>query len=339
MLPVNDTLEHHQLKIFTLENNQLRIKVMNLGATWLSCEVKTPQGWQEILLGCQPEEYIHQSCYFGATIGRYANRIANSQFYLNNQLYRLSSNQGKHQLHGGKGFSYVYWKVEKCQPNMLCFSYFSVNGDDGFPGNLQLTVRYILEDKQVRILFEGCCDQDCPLNFTNHAYFNLAEAVQGCDVRGHSLQLFADQFLPVNNEGIPNHTLKAVEGTSFDFRQGKKIQQDFGQEEQQATKGYDHSFMLNPEAETALILTSPSGHLQLTMQTSYPAMQIYTGNYLAGNATRNGGNYSDFAGIALEPQFLPDTPNHPEWWQFGGITQANTPYREEIIYHIESREI
>lgn len=336
MLPLNTPLNQSELQVFTLENDNLRLQVMDLGATWLSCKVKTLNGWQEVLLGCLAEDYIHQSSYLGATIGRYANRIANSQFSLKNQIYSLTSNQGKHQLHGGNGFSYVRWKVEEHSKNKITFSYFSADGEDGFPGNLTIKVSYILQEQQIQIVFAGICDKDCPINLTNHAYFNLDNATQGCDVRQHFLQIFADQFLPVDGEGIPNAPLKSVENTSFDFRQGKVIQQDFAKEEQLLTKGYDHSFLLNKNQSPNIVLSSANSSIQLTIQTSYPAIQVYTGNYLAGTATRNGGSYGDFAGIALEPQFLPDSPNHPEWWHFGGITPANHKFQQQITYSFTS---
>jgi len=194
---------------------------------------------------------------------------------------------------------------------------------------VDVTVTYTLtEENSVKIEYVGKSDQDTPLNLTNHAYFNLNDAQHGKDVREHLLQLNADYFLPVDSEGIPNAPLKVVDGTSFDFRREKSIGADFLKEEQQLTKGYDHSFLLSREPQkTAAILTALDRSLRLEISTSQPALQVYTGNYLGGTPNRNGGEYADYAGIALETQALPDTPNHPEWQHYGGITKATEVYR------------
>lgn len=321
-------------RLFTLTNaNGMRLQFMDWGATWLSCKVPVNGELREVLLGCKPQDYPQQAAYLGSTVGRHANRIANSRFTLNDKVFRLAANQGEHQLHGGEGFDKRRWAVdetgEKCGQNFVRFSLFSADGDQGFPGNVKVTLTYRLtDDNSVEVEFEAQSDQDTPLNLTNHAYFNLNNAETGQDVRGHSLQLNADYFLPVDGEGIPNAPLKAVDGTSFDFLEEKPLGLDFLQEEQQVTKGYDHAFLLNAEHEkTAAILTALDRSLRLEVSTSQRALQVYTGNYLGGTPTRSGGEYADYAGIALETQALPDTPNHPEWWQYGGISRAWEIYR------------
>lgn len=332
LAPDNQTFE-----IICLRNSVgMEIQLMDWGATWLSCQVPVDGELREVLLGCQPQDYPHHSAYMGATVGRYANRIANAQFHLNGEQIKLTANQGKHQLHGGEGFDKRRWQIvehtkdgEKCGENSVRFELFSPDGDQGFPGNVKIVVIYQLtENNEVIISFEAETDQDTPLNLTNHAYFNLNNATEGCDVRAHSIQLNADYFLPVDSEGIPNSDLKTVENSSFDFCEEKPIGLDFLQEEQLLTKGYDHSFLLNEQKEkTAAILTALDRSLRLEVSTSQPALQIYTGNYLQGNPTRTGGEYADYSGIALETQALPDTPNHPEWWQYGGMLKAGEIYR------------
>ena len=321
-------------QIFTLTNaNGMCVQVMDWGATWISCKVPVNGELREVLLGCKPQDYPTQTAYLGVSVGRYANRIANSQFTLNGKTFQLAANQGKHQLHGGKGFDKRRWAVdetgEKCGQNFVRFSLFSADGDQGFPGNVKVTVTYRLsDDNELAIEFDAHSDQDTPLNLTNHAYFNLNNAETGLDVRGHSLQLNADYFLPVDAEGIPNAPLKLVEGTSFDFTEEKPIGLDFLQEEQQFTKGYDHAFLLNEDHQkTAAILTALDRLLRLEVSTSQRALQVYTGNYLNGTPARQGGKYADYSGIALETQALPDTPNHPEWQQYGGISKAGETYR------------
>lgn len=317
--------------LITLQNEAgMRITLMDWGATWLSCQVQVNGELREVLLGSRVEDYPVQQAYLGASIGRYANRIANAQFELNGELIQLSDNQGKHQLHGGEGFDKYRWNIEeeKCGQNCVRFSLHSDDGDQGFPGNVEIAVTYtITENNAVKIEYEGISDKDTALNLTNHAYFNLENALQGSDVREHSLRLNADFYLPVDNEGIPNSPLKHVVGTSFDFRVAKPIKQDFLQGDQQATKGYDHAFIVNKAwQKPCVLLISPSGDLSLEVRTSQAALQVYSGNYLAGTPARSGEKYPDFAGIALETQCLPDTPNHPEWQNYGGIQKAGEPY-------------
>lgn len=310
--------------IYTLENeNGMRVQMMDWGATWLSCQVPVNGNLREVLLGCQPDDYPKQTAYLGASIGRYANRIAHAA------KLGLSPNQGEHQLHGGAlGWDKVRWKLKDFSEHSLCLCHFSPHGDQGFAGEVNVTVTYTLEqDNSLVVTYSAHNQQDTPLNLTNHAYFNLQDSEKGCDVRQHFLQLNADQFLPVDAQGIPNRPLKSVQGTGFDFRAEKPIQRDFLQEEQQLTKGYDHSFLLNQDHhKPCAILTAPDRTLRLEISTSQAALQVYTGNYLAGVPTRNGGQYSDYSGIALETQALPDTPNHPEWWQYGGMAKANGHY-------------
>lgn len=318
---------------FTLTNNRgMSIELMDWGAAWLSCKVPVNGHLQEVLLGCDVQDYPKQQAYLGVTVGRYANRIGHSRFRLNGKTYYLKANQGRHQLHGGEGFDKRRWLLEKCGDNFVQFSFFSPDGDQGFSGNLEVRTTYSLtENNRVRIEFEGLCDQDTPLNLTNHAYFNLDEARNGCDVRQHRLQIYADYFLPVDNEGIPNAPLKPVQGSSFDFRQDKVINRDFLQQEQRMTKGYDHAFLLNRN-ETNAVLTSSDGKLGMRLSTSQPALQVYTGNYLFGTPNRVGSCYQDYQGIALEPECLPDTPNHPEWYKYGGVVKAYHPYQHWIDY-------
>jgi aldose 1-epimerase len=228
-------------------------------------------------------------------------------------------NQGVHQLHGGpEGFDKRRWQIVSQSDSEVHYRIDSPDGDQGYPGNLIADVRYQLDDQNcLSISYEARCDQSCPVNLTNHAYFNL-DAHHG-DVRQHRLQLHADQYLPVDSEGIPNAPLKAVADTSFDFRNAKVVAQDFlADDDQRAVKGYDHAFLLNSagdESQPAAELWSEDGKLQLSVTTSAPALQFYSGNYLAGTRAREQASYNAFQGIALESEFLPDSPNHAEWPQ------------------------
>ncbi|WP_257812506.1 galactose-1-epimerase [Aggregatibacter actinomycetemcomitans] len=324
--------------LFILQNAQgMRVQFTDWGATWISCCLPVNGELREVLLGCKLEDYPVQQAYLGVSVGRYANRIANAQFPLNGKVVRLTANQGKHQLHGGNGFDKRRWTLEKCGENFVCFSLYSADGDQGFPGNVKATVTYTLtEDNAVKIEYAAQSDQDTALNLTNHAYFNLENAMQGADVRNHSLRLNADFYLPVDSEGIPNSPLKHVVGTGFDFRIAKPIKQDFLQGEQLAAKGYDHSFIVNKAwQKPCVLLTSPNGDLSLEVLTSQAALQVYTGNFLAGTPTREGAQYADYHSIALETQCLPDTPNHPEWQNYGGIVKAGEEYYQWTEYRFK----
>ncbi|MBN6064810.1 galactose-1-epimerase [Aggregatibacter actinomycetemcomitans] len=327
--------------LFTLQNAQgMRVQFTDWGATWTSCCVPVNGALREVLLGCKLEDYPIQQAYLGVSVGRYANRIANAQFPLNGKVVRLTANQGKHQLHGGNGFDKRRWALEKCGENFVCFSLHSADGDQGFPGNVKATVTYTLtEENSVKIEYAAQSDQDTALNLTNHAYFNLENATQGADVRNHSLRLNADFYLPVDSEGIPNSPLKHVVGTGFDFRVAKPIKQDFLQGERTAAKGYDHSFIVNKAwQKPCVLLTSPNGDLNLEVLTSQAALQVYTGNFLAGTPTREDGEYAAYSGIALETQCLPDTPNHPEWQNYGGIVKAGEEYYQWTEYRFKENQ-
>ncbi|MGB9098641.1 galactose-1-epimerase [Erwinia sp.] len=293
---------------------------MGWGATWLSARVPMKDGTvREALLGCAtPSDYLHQSAYLGATVGRYANRIANATFSAEGQTWQVSPNQGPHQLHGGpEGFSSRRWQIVRQTEQEVEYKLDSPDGDQGYPGNLLVTLLYRLEDDNtLSIQYQAETDKACPVNLTNHAYFNL-DAQHG-DARDHQLQLNADRYLPVDSEGIPNAGLKAVAGTSFDFRQPKTVAAEFLQDDdQRAVKGYDHAYLLNTkdESQPAAELWSADGQLRLSVFTSAPALQFYSGNYLQGTPAREQGVYNAFQGIALESEFLPDSPNHPEWPQ------------------------
>ncbi|WP_447889395.1 galactose-1-epimerase [Serratia fonticola] len=307
----------------TLKNAAgMTVTFMDWGATWLSALLPLKSGEQrELLLGCQtPQDYLHQGAYLGATVGRYANRIAHASLNIDGKPHPLIANQGEHQLHGGpNGFHARRWQIVKQDEQQVVYQLHSPDGDQGFPGNLDVTLTYRLTaDHRLEIEYQAQTDRACPVNLTNHAYFNLDGA--GHDARQQRLQLFADRYLPVDGDGIPSADLTAVAETGMDFRQPKTLQQDLLRDrDQQRVKGYDHAYLLH---DTCHGLTSPAAHLwsadgkvAMTVFTTAPALQLYSGNYLGGTPARDGGSYQNYAGVALESEFLPDSPNHPEWPQ------------------------
>ncbi|WP_058913609.1 galactose-1-epimerase [Entomohabitans teleogrylli] len=332
-------------RIITLRNSAgMLITMMDWGATLMSCRVPMKDdSVRETLPGCpSPEVYQQQSAFLGASVGRYANRIANSQYVYNGETVTLTPSQGAHQLHGGpQGFDKRRWRIALLNTDEVIFRLDSPDGDQGFPGNCQATARYSLtEDNRVAIEFRATVDQPCPVNLTSHAYFNLDGARN--DIRQHRLQLFADRYLPVDENGIPCRDLSAVAGTSFDFREPKRISQDFlSDDDQRKTKGYDHAFLLNTRGDIkrpAARVWSSDDLLEMTVYTTAPALQFYSGNYLGGTPAREQGSYQDWQGLALESEFLPDSPNHPEWPQPDCILQPGQSYYSLTEYQFTPRQ-
>ncbi len=299
------------------------LQIMDWGATWLSCRVPMDTiSAREVLLGCgKLEDYFVQMAYLGATVGRYANRIDCARFTHDGREYRLDANQsGRHMLHGGAGgFSQRRWRIAERGPMHVGFEIESPGGDQGFPGNLKAQVTYRLEaGLQIVTDYEVITDAATPVCLTNHAYFNLDG--QHGDVRRHRLQIAASHYLPIDPEAIPLGHLDRVEGTSFDFRQEKIVVREFmGDEQQRQVGGYDHAFLLDDACfdsnHPAAHLTASDGHLSMLLYTTMPALQFYTGQKLPGTPSRGVRPYGAYAGLALETQYLPDSPNHPEYPQ------------------------
>lgn len=309
-------------RLTTLRNSAgMVVTLMDWGATLLSCRVPLKDGSvRETLLGCaSPEQYLQQSAFMGATVGRYANRIAGGKLTVGGEMLQLEINQGENQLHGGpEGFDKRRWRIAVQNEQAVTYALDSCDGDQGFPGKLHTTARYALtEDNRISIELRATVDKPCPVGLTNHAYFNL-DSVQS-DVRQHKLQLLADSYLPVNASGLPAGDLKEVVNTGFDFREPKTLAQDFlADADQQITKGYDHAFLLQAKGDLSQPVArvwSTDGALEMNVFTTAPALQVYSGNYLAGTPARDKENYSDWNGLALESGFLPDSPNNPEWPQ------------------------
>lgn len=351
----------HPVRLIVLRNKQgFSAQFMDWGATWLSCLVpvsksnltSSPTGTnlesslREVLLRSPNlAAHLRQTEYLGATVGRYTNRI-NRAAYPCAELggldtVQLVANDGKNSLHGGlRGFDSRRWQVESCDTTKVTFRLVSADGDQGFPGCLEVRASYELTpDNAVRVTFEASTDKPSPVNLSNHAYFNLAP--QYTNVLMHHLQIQADQFVPVCKSGIPRAGLKDVVGTSFDFRAGKRIGQDLlADREQRRVGGYDHGYLLYTDAVNGGLpvatLLAPDAKVQLTMTTTKPALQVYTGNHLGGLLGASGCAYTAHAGIALETEFLPDAPNHPEWPHASSILLPGQRYFHQTTFHLAS---
>jgi len=313
-----------EYRVIRLERQDgIALTIADRGATWLSCEVPLPDGTRRetILRRSAIDDASADRSYLGATVGRYANRIAQGRLQLEGHAWQLETNPASpHQLHGGpQGFHSRVWTVHQVSGTEARFSLHSPEGDQGYPGDLQLDVTYRLaEPLAIEMEMRATASAPTPLAVTNHAYFNLDGSIG--DVRAHSLQVQAARYMPVDGELIPVGPPAGVEHTTFDFRQPKTISRDWlADAQQRLAGGYDHAFLLDEPCAgaraPAVQLLSSRGDLGLAISTTLPALQVYAGQYLGGTAAPGSAAYPLCAGVALEPGFLPDSPNHPEWPQ------------------------
>jgi aldose 1-epimerase len=314
--------------VYTLRNNRgFEVSVTSYGGAITS--LKTPG---DIVLGFETlDEYVRNPRYFGALIGRHANRIARGRFSLNGVEYQLPCNNGANHLHGGfNGFDKRDWTVRE-DDNTLHLTYFSKDGEEGYPGNLSAFVDYTLRDNELRIDYRATTDRDTIVNLTNHSYFNLRGAGTILD---HELTLNADHFTPVSEDLIPTGEIKSVEGTPWDFRKAKAI----GAELDDVPGGYDHNFVLRDWDATlrlAARLYEPTSGRALEILTTEPGIQFYSGNFLDGSFIgKNGIAYEKYTGLCLEPQHFPDAPNHPNFPST--VLRSGEEYRHQTIYRFLS---
>jgi len=277
------------------------------------------------------DEYVRCPRYFGALIGRHANRIARGRFTLDGVEYQLPCNNGVNHLHGGfKGFDKRVWDVRESE-KALHLSYFSKDGEEGYPGNVTASVDYTLLDNELRVDYLATTDRDTIVSLTNHSYFNLRGTGTILD---HELTLIADAFTPVSKDLIPTGEIKSVEGTPMDFRKAKAI----GSELANVAGGYDHNFVLNDwdgSLQLAARLHEPVTGRTLEILTTEPGMQFYSGNFLDGSLIgRNGVAYELYTGLCLEPQHFPDAPNHSNFPST--VLRPGEEYKQTTIYRFLS---
>lgn len=311
------TQDQQPIEEYTLSNARgMTVKLITYGAIVTGVEVPGRDGEvANVTLGFDDlAGYEQRHPYFGATVGRYCNRIAKGTFALEGKSYSLATNNGDHHLHGGEvGFDKVIWQAEpfeRPEEVGVTFRYQSPAGEEGYPGNLDVTAVYTLTaDNELRVDFTATTDQATPVNLTNHCYWNLAGAGRGT-ITEHQLMLAADQYLPVDDTLIPTGKLADVQGTALDFTSAKPI----GKELADVPGGYDHCFVVRGEAGTlrlAARVTDPASGRGMEIHTTQPGIQFYTGNFLDGEAAN--GNYPQHGGFCLETQHFPDSPNQPEF--------------------------
>jgi aldose 1-epimerase len=312
-----------QTDLFTLKNmNGMEVCVTNFGGRIVSILVPDKEGrMQDVVLGFDSvQDYINKPSDFGASIGRYANRIANGRFSLNGKEYQLPLNNFGHCLHGGpKGFQYCVYDGKQIDEKTLQLTYRAADGEQGFPGNITCNVTMTLtDDNAIDISYEAETDAPTIVNMTNHSYFNLDGDAQ-TNAR-HLLTINADSFTPVDSTYMTTGEILPVEGTPMDFRTptpvGARID-DFDYEQLKNGNGYDHNWVLNTKGDINQIcatLKSPKTGIVLDVYTTEPGIQVYTGNFLDGTLTgKHGVVYNKRASVCLETQKYPDAPNKPEW--------------------------
>jgi aldose 1-epimerase len=315
------TPEGQEVSLYTLTSTKgLRARITNYGAILVSLEVPDRHGkLDDITLGFESlDKYIEQKVYFGATIGRYANRIGNARFVLDGVEYKLAANNGPNHLHGGlKGFDKVVWKPVEVTGGedraWVKLTYLSKDGEEGYPGNLQCTVTYTLtNDDELRLDYEAQTDKKTVLNLTNHTYWNLAGQGVG-DILRHELTLEATRFTIVDKTLIPVGITASAMDTPLDFLAPRNI----GARIRQLNNGYDHNFVINGKLGVmkpcARVYESTSGRI-MEIVTTEPGVQLYTGNFLNDSIIGKGGKvYSKHTGFCLETQHYPDSPNKPSF--------------------------
>jgi aldose 1-epimerase len=317
------------VEIFTLTNlNGLELRAINYGAIIQSLKVPDKSGqFADIVNGHDAlDGYLNRSRFFGAVVGRYGNRIAKGKFTLDGTEYTLALNNGPNHLHGGvKGFDKVVWDVTKdavkagSREAAVTFSRLSPDGEEGYPGNLTVSVTYVLTDEnELLVAYAATTDKATPINLTQHSYFNLA-GHQTKDILDHRLMVNADRYTPVDETQIPTGAKAPVAGTPFDFRTATRIGARIAEDNEQLKigAGYDHNFVLNRQGAglaLAARLGDPASGRVMEVLTTQPGLQVATANRLDGTIVGKGGaTYGRHSGVCLETQHFPDSPNQPEF--------------------------
>lgn len=334
-------LEGHPVTLFTMENaNGFRVSCMDWGCVITDIMAPDRNGKSEnVVLGFETlEEYGGNPHFLGAVAGRFAGRIKGGAFSLEEKRYQLAANANGHHLHGGnKGFSHVLWNstvIRKEDGASIEFTYLSPDGEEGYPGNLELAVTYSLRDDadELAISYSAVSDQTTLVNLTNHSYFNLSGNLKR-DVLSHRLTLASCQFLELDEELIPTGELLPVGQSVFDFRIGRKIYDGTVSGDPQnllAGCGYDHPFILDNSQRESIMLEDEESGRKLIVETTEPAVVLYTGNSLEGPYSFSGTKACNYLGLCLETQGLPDSVHHPHFPS--AILKKGERYTSETKY-------
>ena len=326
-----------QAFLYTISCGGITASITDYGASLVSLLVPDRYGHvSDVVLGFSDVNgYRTGDGCLGATVGRSANRLRGASFRLNGHHYRLTANENANNLHSGPDAWYHrLWETAEEAESSVTFLLKSPDGDQGYPGNAEVTVAYRLDDHGgLHIIYDGISDQDTVFNLTNHSYFNLSGHENTEKAMDQLLTLPSRSFHPDDAENIPTGEIRPVEGTPMDFRTPKALRRDIEMpyEPLILQGGYDHNFLVseNPCA----CLTDPQSGRTLSVSTDCPGLQVYTGNFLDVRG-KDGVFYRKRSGVALETQFAPDSLHHPDWPQ--PITKARTPYHSETVFRFRS---
>jgi aldose 1-epimerase len=326
-----------KVQLFSLTNkNGVTVDITNYGGIVTSWVTPDKHGNKSsVVIGMNTlDEYLKKPPYFGAIIGRYGNRIGDAKFKLDGKTYTLAANNGKNNLHGGnKGFDKVVWDAATTDGTTpsLTLTYLSKDGEEGFPGNLKVTVVYTLTDAgELNIEYTAETDKATPVNLTNHSYFNLTGSTENT-ILNHNLMIDADHYTPVDTTLIPTGEIKAVKGTAFDFTKPEAI----GARIDSVQGGYDHNFVLNRKdssLQLVAVLSDTLSGRKLEVFTTEPGLQFYSGNFLNGTFVSGGKPVNLRTALCLETQHFPDSPNKPKFP--GTILQPGQKYHTVTKYKV-----
>ena len=315
-----------EARLYTISCGRIRSEITNYGAALVSLFVDG----LDVCLGLDDVAgYESQGGFLGAVVGRNANRIGGAKFLLNGQEVVLPANEGPNNLHSGPdSWAFRLWDLTAHTENSLTLSLHSPHGDQGFPGNADVSVTYTIENDGLTISYKAVSDRDTAFNLTNHAYFNLFGQDKPEKAMDQELMIPGEAFCPDDAANIPTGEVRAVEGTPFDFRSFKPIGRDIGMDYEplHLQGGYDHNFVNN--SNICAVMRNPESGLTMTVTTDLPGVQLYAGNFLDNNG--KGVIYGKRSGVALETQFFPDSVNHPEWKQ--PFVQANEVFESTTRY-------
>lgn len=334
MITVSDfgKIKDTKIYLFTFQNsNGVIAKVTNYGGILTSLSIPKDGKRRELVLGFNSlekylsPEYLENYPYFGAIIGRYANRINKGQISIDNQTIQLPCNHGDHILHGGmEGFDKKVWTSVILNDSSIALLMESFDNEENFPGNVRTKVTYTLtEDNELQIKYEAQTDQTTPINLTQHSYFNLSEDFK--DIRNHKLQVLSNQILSTNDSLIPNGEFEDIRNTAFDFNLKTCINDQIGEVE-----NYDDCYVVGESSQLprkVACLTDESEKVMMEVATTYPGLQVYTGKFID---VKGDPAFGPFSGIALEAQYYPDAPNHPSFHQ--GWLRPGERYQHQTNY-------
>lgn len=335
------------VEIYTLKDEKIEVQITTYGGEVMSVKVPDKQGKvEDVVLGFDtPSGYYENSnskgaAFFGPIVGRYANRIAHAKFTLDGKEYTLTKNNGDNTLHGGpNGFHNHVWNAKEIADGVE-LTYLSKDGEEGYPGNLSVTVRYLVSGGDLKIDYSATTDKPTVLNLTNHSYFNLSGQGNGT-ILAEQLKLKASRFTPVDSGLIPTGELKAVAGTPFDFLKAHAVSERINAEDDQIRlgHGYDHNFVIDgggKDLKEAAEVYDPASGRVLQVLTTEPGVQFYTANFLDGSIKGKGGvAYPKNAALCLETQHYPDSPNHPDFPTT--VLRPGSTFHSTTIYRFSAR--